>query len=147
MNKYEIWLRRLVCLNGGFLLIATLAMFLPVPVMARIHELLGLGRFPDDAITVYLARSTSLMYAIHGALTLYIAVQWNPFYRLVPFLALLHVLIGFSLIGIDVTTGMPSYWTCLEGGPIACFGLFLLWLYRRAGLGLASGEEGGPMDE
>jgi len=147
MKKYEIWLRRLVCLNGGFLLIATLAMFLPVPVMAHIHELLGLGRFPDAAITIYLARSTSLMYAIHGALTLYVAVQWNPFYRLVPFLALLHVLIGFSLIGIDLTTGMPSYWTWLEGGPIACFGLFLLWLYHKAGLGLASREPGGSMDE
>ncbi|MCH2181159.1 MAG: hypothetical protein MK108_04055 [Mariniblastus sp.] len=140
MNKYEIWLRRLVWLNGAFLLIATLAVFLPVPVMSRIHELLGLGSFPDSAITVYLARSTSLLYAVHGALTLYVAIQWDLFYRLVPFLALLHVLIGVCLIGIDLAAGMPGYWTWLEGGPIACFGLFLLWLYRRAGLGVASSK-------
>ena len=142
MNPYETWLRRLVGLNGVFLLIATVAIFLPVPVMARIHEMLGLGSFPDSAITVYLARNTSLMYAVHGALTLCVAVQWHSFYRLVPVLALLHILIGVSLIGIDLTSGMPGYWTWLEGGPIASFGLFLLWLYRRAGLGVASNKAG-----
>ena len=29
MNKYEVWLRRLVYLNGAFLLLATFAVFLP----------------------------------------------------------------------------------------------------------------------
>ena len=138
MNKYEVWLRRLVYLNGAFLLLATFAVFLPPTAMAGAHEMLGLGSFPDSKITIYLARSTSLLYAVHGAVTLIVAVKWNQFREMVPLLAALHVVIGLAMIGIDVTSGMPRYWVVLEGGPIACFGLFLLWLYRQAGLGPTS---------
>lgn len=141
MNRYEVWLRRLIYLNGGFLLVATFAVFLPAAVMARVHEMLGLGDFPDSKITVYLARSTSLLYAVHGGVTLLVALKWNQFKGMVPFLALLHVVIGVAMIGIDVTSGMPVYWTVLEGGPIACFGLFLWWLYQQAGLGVTSKQD------
>lgn len=143
MNNYEIWLRRLIYLNGAFLLLATLAVFLPTAVMAGAHEMLGLGRFPDSTITIYLARSTSLLYAVHGAVTLIVALKWNQFHEMVPLLAVLHVVIGLAMIGIDVTSGMPRYWIVLEGGPIACFGLFLLWLYQQAGLGATSKQAAG----
>ena len=134
MNQYERWLRYLMYLNGLVLLFATPAVFLPALTMASWHQWLGLGEFPDSRITIYLARSTALLYAVHGAVAFYVAWKWNSFRELVPLLAGLHVLMGLTLIGIDWTTGMPSYWTLLEGGPIACFGLFLLWLYRHSGI-------------
>ena len=134
MNQYERWLRRLMYLNGLVLLLASPAVCLPSLTMKGWHEWLGLGVFPDSRITIYLARSTALLYAVHGAVTFYVAWKWKLFRELVPLLAGLHVLMGLTLIGIDWTTAMPAYWTLLEGGPIACFGLFLLWLYRKSDL-------------
>jgi len=58
---------------GVGLLLATVAVFLPVSQMAIMHRWLGLGEFPDAPITIYLARSTSLLYAMHGAVMFYVA--------------------------------------------------------------------------
>ena len=132
MNKYDIWLRRLVCLNGLFLLLAMVAIFLPTAVMASVHKWLGLGEFPSASITIYLARSTSLLYAVHGFLTCFVAWKWSQYRELVPLLAGMHIAMGLSMVGIDVAAKMPLYWTLLEGGPIACFGVFLLWMYSKA---------------
>ncbi len=44
----------------------------------------------------------------------------------------LHVAIGLMMLGIDLTTPMPWYWTAVEGIPVALAGLAILWLYRLA---------------
>ncbi len=130
-NFWEIWLRRLMFLSGSFLLLATFAVFLPVAAMAEAHEFLGLGTFPDAPVTIYLARSTSILYALHGAVTVYVAWQWNPLKVMVPFLGFLHIVLGLTMLGIDLTTPMPAYWTAIEGGPVAALGVLIVWMSRK----------------
>ena len=117
---------------GVGLLLATVAVFLPVSQMAIMHRWLGLGEFPDAPITIYLARSTSLLYAMHGAVMFYVAWHFDRCQLLVPLLGWLHVVLGTVMIGVDLNAGMPLYWTAGEGLPIALTGCAILWLFRRS---------------
>lgn len=127
------WLRLLLAVIGCGLLVATIPIFFPVGWMAAIHRWLGLGEFPEAPITVYLARSTSLLYAIHGGLMLFVSFDLRRYWPLVPVFGWLHVAIGLVMLGIDLTTPMPWYWTSVEGVPIAIAGLVIVGLYRMSG--------------
>ena len=125
------WLRALLGIIGCGLLIATIPVFFPVGWMSTIHQWLGLGPFPKSPITIYLARSTSMLYAIHGSLLLFTAVHLRQHLSLVPLLGWLHVVIGLTMLGVDLTTPMPWYWTVVEGLPVAAMGGAILWLHHR----------------
>ena len=113
-------------------MLATIAVFLPVALMATLHQWLGLGDFPDAPITIYLARSTSLLYAMHGAVMFFVAWDFERCEPLVPLLGWLHVVLGIAMIGVDLNAGMPLYWTAGEGLPIALTGGAILWLNDRS---------------
>ncbi len=130
MKRARDILQWLLVLSGLFLMVAFLAVLLPVSWMSIGHRWLGLGDFPDQPITVYLARSTSLMYGVHGVLMLYIGLTLDNHWRLVKVLGYLHVLIGISMLIIDLTAPMPWYWTLVEGGPVAGLGVLILFLAR-----------------
>ena len=117
---------------GVGLLLATVAVFLPVSQMAIMHRWLGLGEFPDAPIAIYLARSTSLLNAMHGAVMFYVALHFDRCQTLVPLLGVLHMVLGITMIGVDLNAGMPLYWTAGEGLPIALTGGAIFWLYRRS---------------
>lgn len=131
-NRTTVWLRWLLALVGGGLMVATIPMFFPVAAMATIHGWLGLGPFPEGPITVYLARSTSLLYAVHGSLMLFVSFDLKRYWPLVAVLGWLHVVIGLAMFFIDLTTPMPWYWIAGEGIPIAIGGLVIVWLWRQA---------------
>jgi hypothetical protein len=126
------WVRWLLAITGCGLMVATIPVFFPVQLMATIHGWLGLGEFPDGAIAIYLARSTSLMYAVHGFLMLFVALDIQRYWPLVRVFGWLHVVIGLTMFGIDLTTPMPIFWIVGEGIPIAIAGLIIVWLYRKA---------------
>ena len=130
--KYILWLKWFLAIVGCGLLVATFAVFLPVSVMATVHGWLGLGEFPDAPITIYLARSTSLLYAVHGALMLIVSMDLKRYWPLVPVFGWLHVVIGLAMFGIDLTSPMPIYWIVGEGIPIAIAGAAIIWIYKRA---------------
>ena len=44
----------------------------------------------------------------------------------------LHVGIGLTMLGIDLTAGMPWWWTTFEGLPIAATGLVIVALAKRS---------------
>ena len=115
---------------------AIVPVFFPVALMATLHQWLGvggeLGDFPNAPITIYLARSTSLLYAIHGAVMFYVALHFDRCQLLVPLLGWLHVVLGTCMIGVDLNAGMPYYWTAGEGLPIALTGGAILWLFGRS---------------
>ena len=134
MNIYKIWLRLLLGIIGIGLLMATIPLFFPVSWMAAIHGWLGLGEFPETPITLYLARSTSLLYAIHGSIMLLTALKIDQLGTLVPLLGWIHVVIGLAMLGIDLSARMPWYWTAAEGVPISLAGLLLLWLWKKSQL-------------
>ena len=132
MNKYYRWLRVLVGLGGCLLASASVPLFFSPGLMASIHGALGLGEFPWQPIAIYLAKSTSLMYAVHGSVMLFVAVNFAAYRQLVPLLGIIHVALGGALLYIDLSAGMPWWWTAFEGPPVASLGVLFLWLYQKA---------------
>ena len=128
------WLRWLLTLIGCGLLVATIPVFFPVTVMETVHGWLGLGDFPEGPITIYLARSTSMLYAVHGSLMLFISFDLKRYWPLVQVFGWLHVVMGLTMFGIDLTTPMPLYLIAGEGIPIMMAGLLIVWLWRTANL-------------
>ncbi len=129
---YRSVLQGLLQITGVGLRLATVPIFFPESLMAWIHERLGLGSFPQSSITMYLARSTSLLYAVHGAIILYTAIHMDDLKRLIPILAGLHLVIGSVMLGIDLSAKMPLYWTVSEGPGVASMGILMFWLYHKA---------------
>lgn len=130
-NKPWPWIRIVMALTGVGLMLATVPIFFPAEFMATCHRWLGLGDFPNQPITLYLARSTSLLYAIHGFILTYVAWHFSRNQRFAPVLGWLHVVTGAMLLGIDWSSGMPAYWTFLEGPGVAAMGLVMVWLANR----------------
>lgn len=113
------------------LMCAYLAMFLPVETMRMTHQWLGLGDFPVAPITDYLARSTSLLYGVHGTVMFYTGLTLQHHWRFASLLGWLHIVCGLSLLAIDFHAPMPAYWIVMEGGPIAALGGLILYLCKQ----------------
>lgn len=125
-------LKYLLALIGVTLMLAIIPVFFPTNVMALIHEWLGLGEFPQRPIALYLARSASLLYAVHGTLLLFVSFQLDRYQKLVVVIGWLHVLIGIVMLGIDLLESMPWYWIAGEGPPIVMGGIAILVLCKFA---------------
>ncbi len=123
-------IRCLLFADGALLACALVPIFFPVSWMEYFHRRLGLGEFPDRPITIYLARSTSALYAVQGLLMLFVAWQYTRLSLLVPLIGWAHVVFGFVMLYIDLNASMPAYWTWLEGPPVSLVGLLLIWLYQ-----------------
>lgn len=128
----ELLLKWLLILSGLVLILAFAAVLLPVAWMASTSEWIGLGEFPNRPLTIYLARSTSLLYGVHGVLMFYTGMTLEKHWRLVWLFGWLHVVIGCTILLVDLTAPMPWYWTAVEGGPVASLGVVILILARRA---------------
>lgn len=120
-------------LFGTLDLLALLAVLMPDTWMARGHQWLGLDELPRAPIVGYLTRSASALYALHGATVLFISTDTVRYARLITFLALVALIHGAVLLGIDLATGMPVWWTLLEGPVITATGVVVLALQRERG--------------
>lgn len=123
------WLLRL---DGVLMSCAALAVFFPDALMHWLHARLQLGTMPDGPVTEYLARSCSALYAMHGLIVFHVALRPRSCWRLVRWITILHMLLGLTILGIDLAAGMPAYWTAGEGPPIVALAAFTFWLWHRA---------------
>ena len=120
----------LLRLGGAVTCSAFLAIFLPVDWMAATHQWLGLGEFPRAPVVDYLARSIAALYGFHGVLLFIIARDPVRHRTIVQYVAVMNVVFGLLLTGIDLNAGMPAHWTLAEGPPIIGFGVVVLYLSR-----------------
>ena len=123
------WLLRL---DGVVMSLAIIPVFFPDALMYWIHERIGLEEMPTDPITEYLARSCSMLYALHGAIILYISRRPRDYWNLIRWILLLHMILGIVLFGVDLNAGLPVYWIAGEGLPIAALATFMFWLWLKA---------------
>lgn len=123
------WLLRVL---GGFDLLALAAVVVPQIWIAATHNRLGLGVFPTEPIVIYLARSASALYAMHGALLIFVSFDVRRYDPLIRFLAIVAIVHGAAILAIDAAAGMPFYWTLLEGPCFAATGVAVLVLRRSA---------------
>src|SRR5579883_1063343 len=110
------WLLRAV---GGLLLCALPAVPLPDAWMAAVHrDVLGLGELPRAPIVGYLARTASVLYALHGAIMLFVSFDIPRYRPLIVMIGVLNGSFGAACVVIDAAAGMPVWWTVAEGPVI-----------------------------
>ncbi|MCH7687985.1 MAG: hypothetical protein IH899_15115 [Planctomycetes bacterium] len=131
MNRSELSIVIILRVIGVTGLFAIPAIFLPYSWMNAIHEYMGLGELPDAPIVSYLARSLSAFYAIVSTITLFVSFDIRRYRSFVKLWAIIVIVTGFVLLGIDVTAGMLMSWTLGEGPPTIVVGLVVLWLQRK----------------
>jgi len=119
------WFLRLV---GVADLLAVVAVFLPTEWLGWAHEAVGLGALPQGRIVGYLARSTSLLYGIHGAMLLVLASDVVRYRSLIRWYGRVIAVAGALLIGVDIAESMPVWWTVFEGATVVGIGVVILTL-------------------
>ncbi len=107
-----VWLLRAA---GVLMLTALIPAVMPFAWMNAIHRQLGMGELPAGPIMEYLTRSLSAMYALHGAIELFVSRDVCYYLSLIKFLALLGFLFGTGMLVLDVLAGMPLPWIASEG--------------------------------
>ena len=131
LNKSELVIVVILRIFGCGGLLAIPAIFFPYDWMNACHRMLGLGTLPDVPIVSYLARSLSAFYAIAGAFLIYVSLDVRKNRRFVRLWAIIAIVLGFVLFGIDVASGLPSFWTLFEGPMILLMGSILLIAQRH----------------
>jgi hypothetical protein len=126
-------LAALLRLEGAIEMLAFLAVVMPTAWMAAIHRWLGLGEFPAARLLDYMIRSVSLLYGMHGVLVWILASDVRRFRPIIIYAAVTYLLGGLAFLGIDLTAGMPGWWTVGEAGSVIWLGLLLVWLLRDDG--------------
>lgn len=110
---------------------AVTAVIAPRAWIARLHEWLGLGSLPDGPLVEYLARCTSTWYASFGLLLWFVSGDVERYARLIRFLAGMLIVQGMVIVVIDLVSGMPGWWTALEGPCCSGSGAVLLLMQQR----------------
>ncbi|MCY3022732.1 MAG: hypothetical protein NTW87_27455 [Planctomycetota bacterium] len=129
------WERCLVVVMRVFAvgpMLAIVPAFMPRAWMAAIHEQLGLGPFPGGPIVEYLARSTSVFYALHGGLLLLISMDVRRFAPVLSFVIWTGLAAGVGLLVMDWMIGLPPPWSATEGPIVMALCGTLLFLKTKA---------------
>ena len=131
IDRNERTLVLLLRTSAIVLLIAIIPAVMPFAWMVAIHRQLGMGVLPEGPIMGYLTRSLSALYAMHGALVLFVSWDVRRYLPIVKFLALLGMIFGAGLLVLDLVVGMPLFWIIGEGPFVAALGGILLWLASK----------------
>lgn len=139
-DRWLAWLLRAV---GGLLVLALPFVPLPHTTMAAIHhDILGMGDLPASAIVGYLARTASLLYAVHGAVMLFVSFDVPRYRPLIVWIGYLNGLFGAACLAVDKVVGMPMWWTLLEGPVIVIVAIVTVALAKRGGSADSIGHAG-----
>ena len=109
------------------MLSALIPSMMPLTWMQETHRTWD-GRTPSKPIAGYLTRSLSVMYAMHGAVLLFLSLDVRRFLPVVKFVAVLTILFGLGMLALDVLIGMPSFWIACEGPALFLLYCVVLWL-------------------
>ena len=130
-RRSELWLARVLRLDGAITCCALLAVFMPLDWMADVHRALGMGPVPHGAIFEYLARTVSFMYFVHGALCLILSTDVRRFGPVITLVASVQLAFAATVVWIDEKSGMPRVWTVTECTLVTLFSATILALRLR----------------
>jgi hypothetical protein len=131
MIHSERLLKIFLRLVGVVAALGALAVFMPTGWMARCHEWLDLGKFPQGAIVEYLARSLSAFYAMFGGLLILVSRDPKRYASVITYVAVMSLIFGVVISVIDVLIGLPLYWTVAEAASLFPLSIILLVLQRN----------------
>lgn len=132
LTRSEKLMVLLLRVAGVICLSAFIAAVMPRAWMAAAHEWLTLGPFPEGRIAEYLARTASGLYAVHGVLMLLVARDPRRYAAVITFVGVVGVVGGLGVLAIDLSLGMPWFWTLGEGPVVAVVYGGLLALQAKA---------------
>jgi len=127
-RRFGLFLR----VTGTVCALAIVAVFMPRAWMAACHEWLGLGPFPEGPIVEYLARSTSMFYAMLGGILWILSGDVVGRGRAIAVLGAGTMVGGAVLLVTDLRAAMPLWWTAAEGPFVVLLGATMLALRRKA---------------
>ena len=135
MNAHLVqsWLLRL---TGTVEVGAFVAVVMPRQWMEAAHSWLGLGEMPEGAIVNFIIRQASFTYGLHGVLLWLLSWDVVRFRPLVVFTGISYIVAAPAFFMIDMTSGMPWFWTVGDAGSCLCFGsvlLCLVWWEHKQG--------------
>jgi hypothetical protein len=128
-------LRWILILSGLSMVIAIVPMVMPLSWMEIGHRWLGLGEFPSQPIVPYLARTTSGLYAVLGALLLLAATDLRRYATMAVVVIVGIVVISLADFVFGRFEGMPLWWSAddlASAGALTLVAVPLLLLRRRA---------------
>ena len=130
MNRERllVWLLRLA---GATELLAFIAVVMPRSWMEISHARLGLGVMPDGPLLMFMIRQASYTYGVHGLSLWLIATDVDRFRPFIVFNAIAFLIAAPVFFLIDLTSGMPWWWTVSDPASCGFFGAALLVLSRR----------------
>ena len=118
---------------GAMAVAAVVPMVMPTDWMETINDALGLGPFQRSPLMEYLTRSLSALYAMVGALVVYLGINAGRYLELIVVVGWLTIALGIALTVLDFAIGMPATWTWGEGPPTVVVGAFIIWLAKKGG--------------
>lgn len=137
--NYERVLTLLLRLDGSIMLLALLSSIMPLAWMQETHSWLGMGELPEGPIIGYLTRSLALMYAMHGAIVLFLSKDVRRYLPVVKFVAVLAILFGAGMTALDFIVGMPWFWTACEGPILFVLYSVVFWLAAHVQVSIGNG--------
>ena len=130
-DQIQSWVLRL---TGATEILAFISVVMPRAWMESAHIWLGLGVMPEGPILMFMIRQASYAYGMHGVSLWLLATDVRRYQPLIVFNAISFLLASVVFSLIDYTTGMPFWWTIVDGVGCASFGAAVLILnYLRRG--------------
>ncbi len=130
MNRERllVWLLRLA---GAVEILAFIAVVMPRSWMEIANASVGLGEMPDGPLLMFMIRQASYTYGVHGLSLWLIATDVDRFRPFVVFNGIAFLIAAPVFVLIDLSSGMPLWWTVSD--PLSCgfFGAALLLLSRK----------------
>ena len=131
MNRERllVWLLRIA---GATEILAFIAVVMPRSWMQIANASVGLGEMPDGPLLMFMIRQASYTYGVHGLSLWLIATDVQRFRPFVVFNGIAFLIAAPVFVLIDLSSGMPLWWTVSD--PLSCgfFGAALLLLSRKA---------------
>lgn len=127
-ERLLVWLLRIA---GATEILAFIAVVMPRSWMEISNAWLGLSPMPDGPLLMFMIRQASYTYGVHGLSLWLIATDVKRFHPFVVFNGIAFLVAAPVFFLIDVTSGMPWWWTVSD--PVSCgfLGAALLLLSRR----------------
>ena len=122
------WLLRLI---GLLEMLAFIAVIMPRSWMEVSHAWLGLGQMAESSVLMFMIRQASYNYGMHGVFLWIIASDLKRFRPLVLLNGLSFLLAGPIFFWIDYSSGMPWWWSAMDGPSLFLMGAAMLWLSRE----------------
>ena len=130
-DQIQSWVLRL---TGATEILAFISVVMPRAWMESAHSWLGLGVMPEGPLLMFMIRQASYAYGMHGVSLWLMATDVRRYQPLIVFNAISFLLASVVFSLIDYTTGMPFWWTIVDGFGCASFGAAVLILnYLRRG--------------